>query len=51
MRRDLDLPLGPQRPAPQCDLKVADRPHRDGVDHLLMELRIAFRRRQPILRQ
>ena len=35
----------PQGQASERALEVFDRPHRDRVDHLLMELRVGFRRR------
>ena len=40
----------PEREPAERALEVADRPHRDGVDHLLVELRVALRRRQAVLR-
>ena len=40
----------PHDPAAQRALEVADRLHRHGVDELLMKLRVAFARRQPLLR-
>src|SRR3954469_3040266 len=44
-------PLGPQRPPAERELEVADGAHGDGVDHLLMELRLSLGWRQPVLSQ
>ena len=41
----------PQRAAAERLLEMADGRHRDGVDHLLVKLRIAFGRRPAVLRQ
>ncbi len=41
----------PQGPAAERLLEMADRRHADGVDHLLMEGRIALGRRPAVLRQ
>ena len=41
----------PVHGAAEGALEVADRPHRDRVDHLLPELRVAVGRRQPVLRE
>ena len=38
----------PQRAAPERVFETFDRPHRDRVAHLLMELRIALRRGQAV---
>jgi hypothetical protein len=44
-------PRAPQhRPAERL-LEVGDGLHRHGVDHLLVELRVAFRRRPAVLRE
>ena len=39
----------PQRTASECALEMFDSLHRNRVNHLLMELRIRFRRRQTIV--
>ncbi len=41
----------PQRGPAERLLEMADRRHADGIDHLLVELRIAFGRRPSVLRQ
>src|SRR5262245_47695027 len=46
-----ELARRPERQPPERPLEVADRSHRDRVDHLLMELWIALRRRQTVLRE
>jgi hypothetical protein len=46
-----DAARRPQRDATERPLELADRGHRDGVDHLLMELRIPLRRTQTVLRE
>ena len=38
----------PVHDAAERALEVLDRPHRDRVDHLLPELRVRVRRRQPV---
>ena len=46
------LPLRrPERHAAERALEMADRRHRHRIHHLLVELRIGLRRRQPVLRQ
>ena len=41
-------PVGGPRDAPaQAALEVGDRPHRDRIDHLLVELRVELGRVQP----
>ena len=46
-----DETFGPECATAERDLEVADRPHRDGVDHLLVELRIAFGGGEAVLSQ
>ena len=46
-----DLTIGPQRDAAQRALEVANGGHRHGVDHLLVKLRIGFRRGEAVLGQ
>ncbi len=46
MRRSAQSADAAERP-----LEVLDRGHRDGVDHLLVELRVRLRGRQAVLRQ
>ena len=47
---DLVAMRRPEREPSERPFEVPDRPHRDGVDHLLVELRVALRRRQAVLR-
>ena len=46
-----DVPVRPHRLATQRALEPVDRGHHDRVDHLLVKLRVAFRRRQAVLRE
>ena len=42
---------GPERPASEGHLELADGPHRHGVGHLLVEARVPLRRREAVLGQ
>ena len=44
-------PIGPEGLAPERPLEAVDGRHRHRVDHLLVELRVALRRREAVLRQ
>ena len=47
--RGFDAPFGPEDLTAQGALEVLDGRHGHGVDHLLVELGIAFRRRGPLV--
>jgi hypothetical protein len=46
----LDKPGIPEDSATKCHLEVPDGLHRNGIDELLMELRVSFAGRQAVLR-